>query len=281
MSTAKLKRLLDEEKIVVAPGIYDHMSLLLAQRCGAKALYASGYWGTASALGEPDVGIAGLTDFLTTFRRFAEKAEVPIIADADTGFGSLANLARTVSAYARADIAAIQLEDQPFPKICGHVGRAVSVPPAQMVKRVEVAVEVAVEARGEGDILVIARTDARRSEGLDAALDRLTRYGEAGADLLFLEAPESAEEIATAAAALPLPLMINAAHGGHTPILSPADYAALGVRAVIYPAGAPLAAALRRRALLQGAAGGGRSAARHGGDVQLLPRCRGCWDWTR
>lgn len=240
---AQLRALLETEDIVAAPGIYDHMSLLLGQAAGHKALYASGYWGTASAYGEADVGIAGMTDFVTTFGRFAARADVPIIADADTGFGSLTNLRRAVQLYVQSGIAAMQIEDQPFPKICGHVGRAVSVPAEDMVKRVQVAVE----AREDGDMLIIARTDARRSEGLEAAIDRLSAYGDAGADILFLEAPESEEEIATAAAALGKPLLINAAHGGFTPILSPSGYARLGAKLVIYPAGPSLSA-------LQGAA---------------------------
>ncbi|XUU60526.1 isocitrate lyase/PEP mutase family protein [Erythrobacter sp. HA6-11] len=240
---AQLRALLASEDIVAAPGIYDHMSLLLGQAAGHKALYASGYWGTASAYGEADVGIAGMSDFVSTFGRFAARAEVPIIADADTGFGSLTNLRRAVQLYCQAGIAAMQIEDQPFPKICGHVGRATSVPAQEMVKRIRVAVET----RGDDDLMVIARTDARRSEGLQAAIDRLSEYGEAGADILFLEAPESEEEIATAAAALDKPLLINAAHGGFTPILSPSGYAKLGAKLVIYPAGPSLSA-------LQGAA---------------------------
>lgn len=240
---AKLRALLTSEDIVVAPGIYDHMSLLLGQAAGHKALYASGYWGMASAYGEADVGIAGMNDFASTFGRFAARADVPIIADADTGFGSLTNLRRAVQLYIQFGIAAMQIEDQPFPKICGHVGRARSVPPAEMVKRVTVAVET----RGNDSLLIIARTDARRSEGLQAAIDRLNAYGEAGADVLFLEAPESEEEIAKAAASLDKPLLINAAHGGFTPILSPTGYANLGAKIVIYPAGPSLSA-------LQGAA---------------------------
>ena len=240
---SQLRELLATNDIVAAPGIYDHMSLLLAEAAGHKALYASGYWGSASALGEADVGIAGMSDFVSIFGRFAACAKVPVIADADTGFGSLTNLRRAVQLYSQAGIAAMQLEDQPFPKICGHVGRATSVPFEQMVKRVAVAVE----AREDDDLMVIARTDSRRSEGLEAAIDRLRAYSNAGADILFLEAPETAEEIATAASALDKPLMINAAHGGATPVLSPSEYAMLGVKLVIYPAGAPLSA-------LQGAA---------------------------
>ena len=234
-----LRGLLERSEIVVAPGVYDHMSLLIAKKAGFQTFYASGYWGAASALGEPDVGIAGATDFLQIFGRFAEKAGVPIIADADTGFGSLTNLDRAVRAYQRASIAAIQLEDQGFPKICGHVGRAASVPAEEM----ELRVEVAVEARGDGDMLIIARTDARRTEGLEAAIERLQRYSAAGADIVFLEGPQAEEEIATAANVLDKPLLLNATHGGVTPILSPARYQELGVKAVIYPGGAPLSAA--------------------------------------
>ncbi len=237
--TNDLRSQLASGDIVVAPGIYDHMSLLMAKQAGFSAVYASGYWGTASALGEPDVGIAGASDFLSIFGRFAQKAGVPVIADADTGFGSLTNLDRAVAAYQRAGIAAMQLEDQGFPKICGHVGRAESVATEEMQRRVRVAVE----ARGDGDMLVIARTDARRTEGLDAAIDRLHAYSAAGADILFLEAPQSEEEIAAAAAAVDKPLLLNAAHGGFTPILSPERYQELGVKLVIYPAGAPLSAA--------------------------------------
>lgn len=239
MNGTRLKALLATGNIIVAPGIYDQMSLLLANQTGFDALYASGYWSTASALGEPDVGIAGYSDFIRIFSGFAEKSQAMIIADADTGFGGTANLAHAVSGYQRAGIAAIQIEDQPFPKICGHSGHARSVP----VEEMETRVRVAVEARGQGDILIIARTDARASEGFQSAVERLRRYRAAGADILFLEAPENEAEIRQAAAAVDKPLLINAAHGGRTPVLSPDQYAALGVGIVIYPAGAPLSAA--------------------------------------
>ncbi|MEM8726447.1 MAG: isocitrate lyase/PEP mutase family protein [Pseudomonadota bacterium] len=238
-NTIGLRELLASGEIVTAPGIYDHMSLLMARKAGFKAVYASGYWGAASALGEPDVGIAGASDFLTIFGRFAQKAGIPVIADADTGFGSLTNLDRAVRAYQRAGIAAMQIEDQGFPKICGHVGRAESVPRDEMERRVRVAIE----ARGDGEMLIIARTDARRTEGLDSAIERLRAYSSAGADILFLEGPQSEDEIATAAAVVDRPLLLNAAHGGVTPILSPARYQELGVSVVIFPAGAPLSAA--------------------------------------
>lgn len=243
MSGAELQAKLAGDKIIAAPGIYDHMSLLMANEVGFDAHYASGYWGTASAMGEPDVGIAGYADFIRIFGAFAAKSKAPVIADADTGFGSLANLAHAVRGYQKAGIAAMQIEDQAFPKICGHVGQAISAPAEDMVRRLHVAVE----ARGDGDMLIIARSDARRTEGLDAAITRLNLYADNGADILFLEAPQSLEEIREAASQTDKPLLLNAAHGGFTPILAPAEYQKLGVKLVIYPAGAPLAAAQAAR----------------------------------
>lgn len=211
----------------------------MANQLRFDALYASGYWSTASAMGEPDVGIAGFSDFIRIFSGFAEKSSAPIIADADTGFGGLANLAHAALGYQRAGIAAIQIEDQPFPKICGHVGLARAV----RVEEMEARLRVTVEARKDGDMLIIARTDARETEGFASAIERLRQYSLAGADILFLEAPASQGEIARAAELLDKPLLVNAAHGGKTPVLTPDEYAALGVKLVIYPAGAPLSAA--------------------------------------
>lgn len=252
MSGTILREKLARGDIITAPGIYDHMSLLIANKHGFDAHYASGYWGTASMLGLPDAGVAAYRDFITQFARFAENSSAPLIADADTGFGSIANLAHAVKGYQKAGIAAMQIEDQPYPKICGHVGRATAVPPAQMVNRMKVSVD----ARGDGDMLIIARSDARRTEGLNAAIDRLGVYGEAGADILFLEAPQNEDEIAAAAKALDKPLLLNAAHGGFTPILSPQEYQELGVRMVIYPAGPPLSAAYAAQEFYKSLKGG-------------------------
>ncbi|MEM8917429.1 MAG: isocitrate lyase/PEP mutase family protein [Pseudomonadota bacterium] len=243
MSGTELRAKLAGDAIITAPGIYDHMSLLMANEVGFDAHYASGYWGIASAMGLPDVGIAGYADFIRIFSAFAAKSRAPIIADADTGFGSLANLAHAVKGYQKAGIAAMQIEDQAFPKFCGHVEQAHSAPAEEMVRRLHVAVE----ARGDGDMLIIARSDARRTEGLEAAIARLQLYAENGADILFLEAPRSQEEIRQAASEIGRPLLLNAAHGGFTPILAPAEYQELGVKLVIYPAGAPLAAAQAAR----------------------------------
>lgn len=243
MSGTELRTKMAGDNIIAAPGIYDHMSLLMANDIGFDAHYASGYWGTASAMGEPDVGVAGYSDFIRIFGAFAAKSKAPIIADADTGFGSLANLAHAVKGYQKAGIAAMQIEDQDFPKICGHVGNAVSVDAEIMIRRLHVAVE----ARSDGDLLIIARSDARRTEGLGSAIARLNQYAENGADILFLEAPQNLAEIEEAASRLNKPMFVNAAHGGFTPILAPAEYQKLGAKFVIYPAGAPLAAAQAAR----------------------------------
>jgi 2-methylisocitrate lyase-like PEP mutase family enzyme len=232
-----LKARLETGEIISAPGIYDMISLLIADQVGFDAVYASGYWNIASALGEPDAGIAGYRDFETMFRRYAQRSAAPVIADADTGFGGIANIDHAVRGYQRLGIAAMQIEDQVFPKKCGHSAVSKVVSCGEMVTRIKTA------DAARDDMLIIARTDARLSEGLDKALDRLKTYGDAGADVLFLEAPANVDEIAVAAQTLGKPLMINAAHGGRTPVLSPAVYQDLGVAIAIYPAGAPLSAA--------------------------------------
>ncbi len=227
------------EAIVVAPGFYDHVSLVLADKMGFGALFGSGYWAAASRYGKPDTGIVGMSEFIDAFSRYARHAQTPIIADADTGFGSLANCMHAAAAYQSAGIAAFQIEDQSFPKICGHSG----VPQCAAIEEMEARIGAAIEGRGDGNMLIVARTDARKSEGLDAAIARLARYHKAGADVLLLEAVPSSLEIEQAGATLKGPLMINAAHGGVTPVLTPSDYERLGVKVVIYPSGAGLAAA--------------------------------------
>lgn len=225
--------------IIVAPGVYDHVSLAIADEMGFGALFASGYWASASGYGEPDTGIVGMAEFVGTFSRFAKHAKTPVIADADTGFGSLEACMQVAAAYQQAGIAAFQIEDQSFPKICGQTGAPRCVDASEM----EARIAAAVTARNHGGMLIVARTDARVSEGLEAAVARLARYHAAGADILLLEAAANSAEVEQAAAALPGPLMVNAAHGGRGPMLTPAEFARLGVKVVIYPSGAGLAAA--------------------------------------
>jgi 2-methylisocitrate lyase-like PEP mutase family enzyme len=230
---------LPRDRFVLAPGVWDLMSLKFADRHGFDALYVSGFWMTASRTGLPDVGVASYTEFVDGLARMAEHTATPLIVDADTGFGGLLNVRRTVQGYERAGAAAIQIEDQEFPKKCGHTPHKRLVPTADMVTKIQVALE----ARQSDDFLIIARTDARQGEGLQAAIDRAAAYGEAGADWLFVEAPASEEEMRAICAALPTPNVVNMASGGMTPLLPQARLEALGYTAAILPA-SPIRAAL-------------------------------------
>lgn len=237
-SRLSLAQRLRQPGLVVAPGVYDMVSLRLADTFGFDALYMTGFGTVASHLGLPDAGIATYTDMVQRVRLMASMARAPLIADGDTGYGGLLNVAHTVRGYEDAGAAAIQLEDQEFPKKCGHTpGRRV-VPMADMVRKIRVACE----ARTSRDFLIIARTDARSALGLDEALRRAEAYAEAGADILFVESPESVEEMQKIGRSTDLPLVANMVEGGRTPVLSQADLEAIGYRIAIFPVTALLAA---------------------------------------
>ena len=225
--------------LVVAPGVFDMASARIADAMGFDALYLTGFGVSASLLGLPDAGFATLTDMEAVVRRVAGGTGAPLIADADTGYGGPLNVAHTVRAYEAAGAAAIQLEDQEFPKKCGHLpGRRV-VPAAEMAVRIAVAAE----ARHDPNLLVVARTDARTAHGLDEALARADAYAAAGADVLFVESPESEDEMARIAARATKPLLANMVEGGRTPILPRARLEALGYAVAIFPVTGLLAAA--------------------------------------
>lgn len=228
-------------RLLIAPGVYDMVSLRLASAAGFDALYMSGYATVASHLGLPDAGIATYTDMVGRVQLMAGSTEVPLIADADTGFGGLLNVEHCVRGYERAGAAAIQFEDQVFPKRCGHTpGRRV-VPTECMAQKVRTAVC----SRSTPDLLIVARTDARTALGLDEALRRGEAYARAGADLLFIEAPEHEEELARIGAAFrggPW-LVINMVERGRTPLLGARALAELGFTVAIYPVTGLLAAA--------------------------------------
>lgn len=233
-----LRQRLASPALVVAPGVYDMVSLRVANGFGFEALYMTGYGTVASSLGLPDAGLATYTDMVGRVRTMAAQGRAPLVADGDTGYGGLLNVRHTVRGYEDAGAAAIQLEDQEFPKKCGHTpGRRV-IPAADMVKKIRVAVE----ARRSREFLVIARTDARTSLGLDEALRRAEAYANAGADVLFVESPESEEEMRTIGRAIDLPLVANMVEGGRTPILARSDLESLGYRLAIFPVTALLAA---------------------------------------
>ena len=236
---AALRARLDAGGMIVAPGVYDMISARFADAMGFDALYMTGYGVSASYLGLPDAGFATLTDMEAAVRRIAEGTETPLIADADTGYGGLLNVAHTVRRYEAAGAAGIQIEDQEFPKKCGHVrGRRV-IPAADMAAKIRVAAET----RSDPGTLIVARTDARTAHGLDEALHRAVAYAEAGADILFVESPESEGEMARICAELPKPALANMVEGGRTPMLPRPRLEALGYAIAIYPATGFLAAA--------------------------------------
>src|SRR5215212_9147351 len=199
------RALLDAGRPVLAPGAYDGFSARLVERAGFPAVYMTGFGASASLLGRPDVGLLSFAEMVDHARRLAQAVGVPVIADADDGYGNPLNVMRTVREYEAAGVAALHIEDQVAPKRCGHLQGKDVIPAAEMVEKVRAAVE----ARRE--LLIIARTDARAVEGLDAALERARRYRDAGADMLFIEAPESEEEVVAVADAFPdTPLLFNA-----------------------------------------------------------------------
>jgi 2-methylisocitrate lyase-like PEP mutase family enzyme len=233
-----LRSRLKRPELITAPGIYDMISARIADRMGFPALYMTGFGVVASYLGLPDAGLATYTEMVGRVTQICTIAKTPLIADADTGYGGLLNVAHTVRGYIKAGAAALQLEDQEFPKKCGHTpGRRV-IPLEDMAKKIRVAVD----ARGDDDILIIARTDARTAHGLDEALRRAEAYAKAGADILFIESPESEQEMEKICASFELPLLANMVEGGRTPVLSAQRLAALGYKIAIFPATGFLAA---------------------------------------
>src|SRR5829696_3432891 len=227
---ATLRELLAGPGPVLAPGAYDALSARLVARAGFPAVYMTGFGASASLLGRPDVGLLSFAEMADHARRLVQAVDVPLIADADDGYGNPLNVMRTVREYAAAGVAALHVEDQVAPKRCGHMEGKDVIDASEMVEKVRAAVEA------RGDALIIARTDARAVEGLDAALERARRYREAGADLLFVEAPETEAEIEAVAAAFPdVPLVFNWVDGGKTPGLPLDAVRELGFALVIYP----------------------------------------------
>ena len=229
---AGLKDKLEPGKLLAAPGIFDGISARIAESFGFEALYMTGYGTVASHLGLPDAGLASYTDMLGRVKTLAGLVSAPMIADGDTGYGGLLNVQHTVRGYEAAGAAGIQLEDQEFPKKCGHTPDRRVIPLEDMIAKIRVAVDT----RESNDFLIVARTDARTGLGLDEALRRAEAFAKAGADILFVEAPESEAEMETICRSFDQPLLVNVVDGGKTPVLSAAEYAALGYQIAIYPA---------------------------------------------
>src|SRR5437879_8736261 len=232
---------------ILAPGAYDALSARMIEQAGFPAVYMTGFGTSASLLGRPDVGLLTMSQMVDNARRIARAVELPVIADADTGYGNPLNVIRTVQEYELAGVAAMHIEDQVMPKKCGHMENKQVIPAAEMIEKIQAAVE----ARRSDDFLIIARTDARAVEGLDSAVRRARAYREAGADILFIEAPQNEEEVALVARAFPgVPLLFNWADGGKTPPMPMERLKELGYRIVIFPISALLVAAKAIQALL-------------------------------
>jgi 2-methylisocitrate lyase-like PEP mutase family enzyme len=231
-----LRERLREGRILLAPGIFDALTGLIAARAGAEAVYLSGASIAYTRFGRPDIGLVSMAEVAGTISAIRERIELPLIVDADTGFGNALNVQRTVRLFERLGANAIQLEDQSAPKRCGHLAGKALVGAAEMQGKIRAALD----ARGSDATLVIARTDAIAVEGIEAALDRAEGYAEAGADVLFVEAPQSRRQIDAIMARLAgrVPLMANMVEGGRTPPMAADQLQALGYSLVIFPGGA-------------------------------------------
>lgn len=238
--TTTMRAIIQRDGCLTLPGVYDGISARMAAASGFDALYMTGYGVVASALGVADAGTATFTEMLDRVRCIAGATGLPFIADGDTGYGGLLNVDRTVRGYAAAGASGIQLEDQEFPKKCGHTEfrRVISADDAVA------KIRVAVDARPSRDFLIVARTDARYAEGMDAALRRAERFLEAGADVLFVESPESLEELRRVAETFRgATLLANMVEGGRTPYLSTDELATMGFKIALYPGSGFLTAA--------------------------------------
>lgn len=221
--------------IVVAPGVYDGLTATLADQAGAEALYLSGAAIAYARFGRPDIGLVSMSEVADTVAAVRDRTALPLIADADTGFGNALNVQRTVRVFERMGASALQMEDQTSPKRCGHLAGKAVISTAEMVGKVEAALD----ARARAETLIIARTDAVAVEGFEPALDRAASYAEAGADMVFIDALKTEDQMRRAAATFAgkTPIMANMVEGGQTPLRSAADLEAMGFALAIFPGG--------------------------------------------
>ncbi|MFJ9688813.1 oxaloacetate decarboxylase [Streptomyces bacillaris] len=228
--TTRLRQMIEGDGIHVAPGAYDGLSARLVEESGSTLIYASG-GAIARSCGVPDIGLLGLTEVAARIEQMVDVTTLPVIADADTGFGNAVNAVRTLALYERIGVAGLHIEDQTFPKRCGHLDDKSLVSTDEMVRKIQAVSK----ARTDPDFVLIARTDAIATEGLDAAIERASAYAGAGADMIFVEAPRTVEQIEEIAARIPQPKLINMFHGGKTPLVPKERLRELGYRLVIIP----------------------------------------------
>lgn len=230
-SRKQLKQLFQSGKLIVAPGAHDALTAKIVGKVGFDAVYMTGYGQSASHLGEPDAGLMTMSEMVMRANTFVEAAGVPVIADADTGFGNAINVIRTIREYEKAGVAVIQLEDQVMPKKCGHMTGRQVISKDEMVGKIKAAVD----ARVDPDFMIMARTDARTVHGIEEALERGVAYQEAGADIIFIESPESEEEMKKINEAISVYTLANMVEGGRTPLVPNDKLEAMGYNLVIYP----------------------------------------------
>ncbi len=237
--TTRLRNLLKQPGIIVAPGAHDACAAkIIEQTHGFQAVYMTGSGTAMSLLGEPDIGLLTMTEMVNQARYLADAVSLPVIADADTGYGNAINVIRTVREYERAGVAAIHIEDQIAPKKCGHFEGKEVISENEMVGKVKAAID----AREDPDFLIIARTDARAVLGFEEAIKRAQTYAEAGADAIFFEAPQSLEELRIIVRSINAPLLVNMDEGTRTPLLTVKELEEMGFKIVIFPRSAPCAA---------------------------------------
>jgi len=229
--TTQLRQLLSKKQILIAPGAHDALTAKIIAKVGFEAVYLTGYGQAASHLGMADVGLLTMTEMVDRVRNFVYAVDIPVIADGDTGFGNAVTLMRTVRMYEEAGAAAIQLEDQVAPKKCGHMTGRQVIAIEEMVGKIKAAVA----ARKDPDFVILARTDARTTQGIEEAIRRAKAYEEAGADVLFIESPESIEEMKMITSSFKVPVLANMVEGGRTPLLSTSELERIGYNLVIFP----------------------------------------------
>ena len=244
-----LRELLSRPGITLAPGVYDALSALIATKSGAEIVYLSGASLAYTRFGISDVGLVSVSEVADTLASITDRIDTPVIVDGDNGFGNALNVQRTVRSFERAGATAIQLEDQSFPKRCGHLDGKTLISKQEMVGKIKAALD----ARSHQDMQIIARTDARAVEGLDLAIERAEAYRDAGADVLFIEAPQSIAEMKhlTAHFGQQIPLLANMVEGGKTPIRSADELAEIGYKIAIFPGGAVRAIAFHLQEYFQ------------------------------
>jgi methylisocitrate lyase len=243
--TTRLRQLLAAPEIVVLPGVHDALGVRLAEAAGFDAITAGGYGATATLLGRPDSSQLSLTEMADMYARFCDATALPLLADADTGFGNVTNVARAVRCYERAGVAGLFIEDQVFPKRCGHMAGKAVVPVAEWLAKIKAALD----ARDDPDLVIMARTDALAVNGVDDAIARVQLAREAGADLLFVEAPTRVEQMRRICAEAGGPCLANNVETGLSPLLPAAELQAIGYAAVVFPVAATYAVAHALREL--------------------------------